>query len=156
MRLRAFVTMLALVLATLPASAQEASKQDMQKVIDAYTGAWAKGDAKAIAMMYTENALRVDGEGNVFAGRSEIQKHFEQNFAGPWKGTTIKITAGRQQSVRPDVTVAEGTFEVSGNPSGKPMVRTGRYLNTIVREGGRLLLASNVGFMPQPAAGGQQ
>lgn len=154
MRLRFFVTMLALVFAALPASAQEPSKQDVQKVIDEYTSAWAKGDARGIAMMYTENALRVDGEGHVFAGRAEIQKHFEQNFAGPWKGTTIRITAGRQQSVRPDVTVAEGTFEVSGkDPAGKPMVRKGRYLNTLVREGGRWLLASNVGFEPQTASG---
>jgi len=39
---------------------------------------------------------------------------------------------------------------------GKPMALKGHYLNTMVREGGRLLLASNAGFVPQAAPGAQK
>ena len=158
MKLRTLLPMLALVFATAPGFAQEPAKQDVQKVIDEYTTAWAKGDAKAIAMMFTEDAIRVDAAGNVLVGRGEIQRSLETNFAGPWKGTSIRITAGRQQQVRPEVLVAEGTYEVSGlkDPAGKPMSLKGHYLNTMVREGGRLLLASNAGFLPQAAPGAQR
>jgi len=154
--MRTFASIVAfLLVSTISGSAQDPATQDMQKVIDQYTAAWAKGDAKGVAAVYTEKAIRVDVEGNVLVGRAEIQRSFEQNFAGFLKGTTIRITAGRQASVRPEVMVVEGTYEVTGakDPSGKPLTVKGRYLNTMVREGGGLRVASNASFVPQPSPG---
>jgi len=158
MKIRTLAPIVAFVLvSTVTGSAQGPATQDLQKVIDQYTAAWAKGDAKGVAAVYTDNAIRVDVEGNVLVGRAEIQRSFEQNFAGFLKGTTIRITAGKQVSIRPEVLVVEGTYEVSGakDPSGKPLTIKGRYLNTMVREGGRLLVGSNASFVPQPSPGAQ-
>lgn len=126
----------------------------MEKLAADWAAAFAKGDAKALAAFYTENAVRVTPEAGKTIGRSAIEKEFVANFAGPWKGTRITINVGSTQHVNADVAVNEGTYEVTGirTPDGKyaPSVK-GSYLNTIVKRGGAWILASNAAVPPQPA-----
>jgi uncharacterized protein (TIGR02246 family) len=134
------------------ASAQS-SDPAMDKLAADWTAAFAKGDAKTLAGLYTENAIRVTAEGGKVIGRDAIAKEFATNFAGPWKGATIKINVGAIEHVSADVAVNEGTFEVMGvkGPDGKPLPITGKYVNTIVKKNGAWLLASNAGVTPPPA-----
>jgi uncharacterized protein (TIGR02246 family) len=135
-----------------PASAQT-SDPAMDKLAADWTAAFAKGDAKTLASLYTENAIRVTAEGEKTIGRDAIAKDFATNFAGPWKGATIKINVGSIQQVTSDVAVNEGTFDVMGvkGPDGKPVPIHGKYVNTIVKKNGAWLLASNTGVTPTPA-----
>ena len=125
----------------------------VEKVRTAYEQAWQKGDAKAIAALYTDTAILIDAAGVVVHGRAAIEKAQAANFAGPYKGTTLTITPGLSQSVSPTLSVNEGTFTVTGikGPDGKPVPVAGHYVNTFLKQGSGWLIASNAAFTPEPA-----
>lgn len=131
------------IIACVTTVGQQKSEPGIDQLLSAYQAAWAKGDSKVLASLYTQNAIRMSPEGPV-VGRQAIQTMFERNFAGVWKGTKVAITGGRIESVSADVRVHEGTFEVSG-PSGAP--QKGRFLNTLVRQGTQWRIA---GLAPIP------
>jgi uncharacterized protein (TIGR02246 family) len=124
----------------------------MDKLAADWTAAFDRGDAKAVAGFYTENAVRITPEGGRVVGRAAIEKEFATNFAGPFKGTKIKINVGATTTVGADVAVNEGTWEVTGAmmPDGKPSPPLkGSYLNTTVKKNGAWVLASNADIPPQ-------
>jgi uncharacterized protein (TIGR02246 family) len=124
----------------------------MDKLLRDYEKAWATGNAAAVAAHYTEDALAVNTSG-VQHGRAEVQQRMAANFAGPWKGSTIAIHIGKSQSLGPDMTLNEGTYEVTATgPDGKPVLLKGHYLNTLVKKGGAWMIAGNMAFPPPPAA----
>jgi len=148
-RLAVAVAFAVLVVGLAPASAQS-SDPAMDKLAADWAAAFAKGDAKTLASLYTENAIRVTPEGGKVVGRDAIAKEFATNFAGAWKGAKIKINVGKVEHVSPDIAVSEGTYEVMGvtGPDGKPMPLMGKYLNTVVKKNGAWVLASNAAVTP--------
>jgi uncharacterized protein (TIGR02246 family) len=145
------VALLATGASTAPAQAADPA---LDKLAADWTAAFQKADAKALAAMYTENAVRVTAEAGKVVGRAAIEKEFVTNFAGPWKGAKIEIKVGSMQAVSPDIAVNEGTYTVSNlhGPDGKPLPPvSGNYINTIVKKNGAWVLASNAA-LPQPAA----
>jgi uncharacterized protein (TIGR02246 family) len=151
MKLRVLTSLLLLGVWAGTASAQPTAA-DIQKIVDEYTAAWAKGDAKGVAGLFTESAVRVEPTGVVLLGRAQIQAQFEKNFAGPWKGSKLVVTPGRTTAVTADVAVNEGKYEVTGltDAAGKPTSASGHYVNTTQRQGGRWMIASNTTFQPVP------
>jgi uncharacterized protein (TIGR02246 family) len=127
----------------------------LDKLAADWSAAFAHADAKTLATLYTENAVRVTPEGGKVVGRSAIEKEFTTNFAGAFKGAAIKINVGAIETVGPDIAVNEGTYEVSGvtGPDGKaaPPIK-GSYLNTIVKKGGAWKIASNAAILPPAPA----
>lgn len=149
----------AVLAALLAASVAPAQAQSTDPALDKlakdWAAAFAKGDAKTLAGLYTENAVRVTTDGGMVAGREAIEKEFAANFAGPWKGASIKINLGATKTLNPDTAVVEGTYEVTGakTPEGEPAPpMKGRYLNTIVKKEGSWLLAGNASMSPPPPA----
>lgn len=144
-------TIVAVALAVLLAAAGAVARQgdpDVNRLLEQYQTAWNKGDAKAIAALYSQNALRMRTDAEPLVGRAAIEQMFVQSFAGDWKGTKLTLKAGRTQKVTADVSLHEGTFEVAGG-TGAP--QRGRYLNTLVREGGEWKLASVAAVPETPA-----
>ena len=90
---------------------------------------------------------RLGPDGQLLAGHAAIEKNYVEGFAGPLKGTKLTLQQGQTQAVTPDVKVMEGRFSVDGGLA--PL--KGRYVNTIVRQGGRWLLASVVTIVDLPA-----
>ena len=131
------------VIASVTTMGQQKADAGIEQLLTEYQASWAKGDAKGLASLYAQNAIRMGPDGPV-VGRQAIQAMFEANFAGAWKGTKVTITAGKIESVSADVRVQEGTFLVSG-PTGPP--QKGRYLNTLVRQAGQWKIA---GLAPIP------
>ena len=133
------------------AASPQAADPAVEKLARSYEAAWAKGDAVDVAAHYTENALSVNADG-VQQGRAAIQAMMVKNFAGPWKGTTLVVHLGKAQTLGPDATLHEGTYEVKGarGPDGKPLVIKGSYLNTLVKKGGAYLIAGHMAFAPPP------
>ena len=142
------------VLATGIGSAWAQTKDPaLDKLVADWTTAFARADAKSLASLYTENAVRITPEGGKVLGRSAIEKEFASNFAGPWKGAKIMINVGSTAPVGPDIAVNEGTYEVTGvtTPDGKPAPPIkGSYINTIVKKNGAWALASNAAVLPAP------
>lgn len=134
-----------------PAGAQ-AKDPALDKLVADWTAAFAKGDAKALAGFYTDDAVRSSQEGTK-VGRAAIEKEFAANFAGQWKGATIAVKAGSSHPVGTDIAVNEGTWEVSGTgPDGKPMKTSGYYINTLVKRAGAWVIASNAAITRAPPA----
>jgi len=136
-------------------SASAQTKEAMEKLAADWAAAFHKGDAKALAGLYTEGAVRVTPQGGTVVGRAAIEKEFAANLAGPWKGSAIKITVGAVESVGPEAGVTAGTYEVTGAkmPDGTPApTLKGSYLNTVVRRGASWLLASNAAVEPPSPA----
>jgi uncharacterized protein (TIGR02246 family) len=131
----------------------QAKDPALEKLAADWAAAFAKGDAKALAGFYTENAVRMTAEGGTVIGRAAIEKEFAANVAGPWKGARIAIKVGSTHTVGTDIAVNEGTWEVSGatGPDGKPTMLRGNYLNTIIKKGNAWVIASNAAAPPVPA-----
>ena len=129
-------------------SAQTTANADLQQLAERYQAAFNKGDGKAIGAMYTEDALLAAPTGQFLTGRAAIQKDYETNLTGPFKGAKLTLRPGVIRMVTDDVALIEGTFEVT--TAGVTV--TGRYLNTVVRRGGQWRLAGVVTIPAAPGA----
>jgi uncharacterized protein (TIGR02246 family) len=144
MRKISWVAALVLVTLTAVVGAQKPDA-DAAKLAVQYIAAFNKGDAKALTALYTADATRLGPDGQLLTGRAAVEKSYADSFAGPLKGSTLALQQGRTQAITPDVKIMEGRFTVA---AAAPL--TGRYVNTIVRQGGSWLLASVV-TVPDPA-----
>jgi uncharacterized protein (TIGR02246 family) len=117
---------------------------EFKKIAAAFSDAWAKGDAKSIAALHTKGAVRMAGNGQPpIVGTAAIEKTFTDAFAGALKGTTLTITPNQYMRVSADTYVGEGTYQLSGGTPQPGAPTSGQYMNTMVREGGRWLIAAS-------------
>jgi uncharacterized protein (TIGR02246 family) len=142
-----FAAVILVVSATV--SAQN-TNPDIQKLGDQYQAAFNKGDAKALSQLFAENGMMINAAGQLLKGRAAIEKDGSTAFDGILKGAKLTIHPGSSQSVAGDVALAEGTFEIVG---GKAPLK-GRYMNTLVRQGGQWRLASVVVVPENPGVSG--
>lgn len=144
------VAAIALFGATQPQA--QTKNAEVQKLADAFVAAWAMGDAKGLAALHAEGAIRSTPEGLIHVGRPAIEKAFTEAFAGPFKGTKLVVTAGEERAVNANVVVASGTYEITGGTVPAGAVTKGIYVNTLVRQAGRWLLVSSapVGVTAKP------
>jgi uncharacterized protein (TIGR02246 family) len=142
----------AIALAAVPSlHAQTVSAADqaaLNKLAADYSAAWAKGDARAIAAMFTSDALGINAFGEMHAGRAAIEKDLAAQFARPMKGTTLKVMAAPgDRAVKPDVAVGHGTFEIR---KGTELLQAGHYSVVDVKTASGWQITSLTGFVPQP------
>ncbi len=105
----------------------------------AFTAAFDKGDAKAVAAFWTEDGDYVDETGKQVKGRAEIEKDFAEFFAEN-KGVKVQIHTDTLRFVTPDVAVEDGLTLVS-DPDGGPPSRA-RYTVVHVKKDGQWMLSS--------------
>ena len=127
---------------------QQSVSPDYQKVMDAFTAAYNKGDAAGIGAIYAEDALRVGPDGTVMSGRAAVQQNYGAALAGPMKGASIKLTAIESRQLTSDIHVVVGTFDITGGP--QPV--SGKYINTLVRKDGKWHIAANMAMRPAALA----
>jgi uncharacterized protein (TIGR02246 family) len=127
----------------LPAADQAA----LNKLRADYAAAWAKGDAKAVAALFTADALDINAAAEVYSGRAAIEKDLVESLAGPVKGTTLKITSAPERALKPDVAIGHGTFELH---KGTEVVQAGHYAIVYVKTATGWQITSLTGFVPQP------
>ena len=129
--------------------AQAPTDAELRRLIDAYTQAWAKADARALAGLYTTEAIVIAADGKVSVGRAAIEQAMKEALTGPYRGTKLGMTPGQTGRAGQDVYAAEGTYLITGGmtPAGYPT--RGRYLNTLVRTSGRWLIASHADVAAQ-------
>ena len=120
---------------------------DMKKITDDYLAAFNSGDAKALAALHTTDAVRLTQTGELLKGRTAIEQDFAKALAGPFKGAKLAVIIGSVQAITPDVRHAEGTYEVTG-----PVAMKGRYVTTLVRQGGQWRYAGMATINTPPTA----
>jgi uncharacterized protein (TIGR02246 family) len=91
---------------------QSADEAAIRKNDEAYVEAYNKRDAKALAALWSPEAVYIDPEtGNQFVGREEIEKEFAETFAG-LKDAKLEVDVDSIRFLSPNVAVENGTARV--------------------------------------------
>jgi len=147
------IGVLAALLSTpLTARMQDPTEAELRRLAESYAQAWAKGDARALAALYSSDAIRVGPEGGIATGRAKIEQALGLILNGPYRASKINITYGVTTRAAQDAYVSEGTFTIAGGmpPAGVPT--HGRFLQTLVRVSGRWMIAGDGAISaPRPA-----
>lgn len=109
-------------------------------VADQYVKATLAGDAKAIAALYTDDAVEMPPNAPVVKGRAAIQQLYEMNFKGA-KLNSFSITHLESRATG-DTGYDIGTYTQSVTPTGGTAMKdTGKYTVILKRIGGSWKLA---------------
>lgn len=109
----------------------------IQQVADAYVKATLAGDAKAIAALYTEDAVEMPPNQPSIKGRAAIQKYYEGQFAGGMKMTSFSVTHVETRAAG-DAGYDVGTYQQNmSQPSpAPPMADSGKYVVILKQQAG--------------------
>lgn len=112
----------------------------LRGVADAYVKATLAADAKAIADLYTDDAVEMPPNMPVVKGRAAIQKYYEKQFAAG-KLARFSITHLDSRAMG-DAGYDVGTYQQSMTPAGAAaMEDSGKYTVILRRTGGRWKVA---------------
>ena len=125
------------VLVATPASIPPEQKE-IEKVNDEYIAAFQKGDHKALAAFYTEDATQTDGAGNVVvSGRAAIEKQLK-DFFDENKGAEVELSIDSVRPLAPEVVLEKGEAVVTRTAAKSSKTN---YLAIHVKRGGKWLIA---------------
>jgi uncharacterized protein (TIGR02246 family) len=126
-------------LSTQTNSSQAADEKAIRSTAGAFTSAFNKGDAKAVAALWTADCEYVDETGRIFRGRDTIEKEYAAFFAAH-QGAQIAISISSVGVVGGHSAIENGTAIVK-NADGAVMSR-GSYTALHLKEGDKWLMAS--------------
>jgi uncharacterized protein (TIGR02246 family) len=102
---------------------QKPDKSEIISRVKELENAHNRADARAYAAVYAENGVHTYANGVTHRGRKAIEEGITEMFAGPMKGTQMKINPENIQFITDDVAVEEASFVLSGlrMPDGTAM-----------------------------------
>jgi len=104
-----------------------------------FIAAFNRGDAKAVASFWAEDATYTDQVGDEHKGRVAIQKLYEKVFAAN-KGAKLTIRIASSKRLSPDVALNNGLTEVTPADGGPGTVA--RFTAVLVKKDGEWFLQS--------------
>jgi uncharacterized protein (TIGR02246 family) len=116
-----------------------------------FIAAFNKGDAKAVAAFWTEDATYVDQVGHEYKGRAAIEKLYKKVFASR-KGAKLAIHVTASKKVSPEVILNDGFTEVTPADGGPPT--TARFSTVLVKKDGEWYLQSVRDSVAPPPSNG--
>lgn len=146
--------------AATPSSAQEAAPaRDSAGVVairqsaDEFVAAFNRGDAAAVAALWTEDGDYTDESGQVFAGREAIEKAYAEFFK-EYPGVKMKLTIDSVRQPNAAVAIEQGSATLEPEPAGASGGT--RYTAIHVQVDGKWLMASvrDARIEPGPAHAG--
>jgi uncharacterized protein (TIGR02246 family) len=151
------VTVLLVIGSSASPAAQNTAKGSQNAAIhavaDAYVQASLKGDAKAIAALYTDDAVEMPPNAPMIKGRAAIEQYYQKQFGSGTKVATFSLTHLESQALG-DNAYDVGTYSQNITPPGaKPGTDTGKYTVILKRSGGAWKVAYaiyNSDLPPQP------
>ena len=130
--LQSFLAVSILALSSSIAQESEPGASEIaQKSNQAYASAFEKGDAEALANLFTKDARYVTETGETIAGREKIQLRAESFFKAS-KDRKMTITVESARFLTPDVLIENGT---ANTINGGGESATSRYSATHVKAG---------------------
>lgn len=136
------------VVSAVPTQIIPPEQKEIEKMNDEYSAAFQRGDHKALASFYTEDADQTDGDGNVvFAGRAGIEKQLKEYYAVN-KGAACKLNTDSVRPLTPDVVLEKGgalVMRADGNTTKS------NYLDIHVKRDGKWLISHLTKSGSQPA-----
>ena len=139
------IWMLTLVMAS--ALINPVQSQDLKKEVDElakkFEAGYNKKDDKALKMLHTDNAVRIDADGTVTTGNENIRLLYVES----WSSANLKLTI-KQDKVEKQAdgtVIATGTYLATGTANaGEPIAAAGAYVNTMVKENGNWKISKSV------------
>jgi uncharacterized protein (TIGR02246 family) len=134
-------SLLCLLLALACPAWAQTSNPDLAAVAatgEGYVAAFNKGDAKAVAAFWTEDADYTDLDGQTHRGREAISALFAAYFAAN-PGAKLAVDSASLRFLTPDTAIEDGASFVSG---GRLPPSSALYTSTLVKKDGKWLLAS--------------
>ena len=119
-------------------AAPSADEQAIRKSGVDFSNAYAKGDAKAVAALWTEQGEMQDESGEVIRGRAAIEKAFADVFKDH-PGSKIEVLVDSIHFPAKDLAIEEGILRQTS--SGKELPSSTRYTAVHVRDGGQWKMA---------------
>ncbi|HEV3146404.1 MAG TPA: SgcJ/EcaC family oxidoreductase [Gemmataceae bacterium] len=117
---------------------QEADVAAIRQSAAEFADAFNKGDAKAVAAQFTENAESREASGQTFIGRAAIEKAYAEFFKTN-AGTKIEVLVKSIRFPAKDMAVEEGLARLTSGPKDLP--RSSHYVVVHSREGGKWKMA---------------
>jgi uncharacterized protein (TIGR02246 family) len=148
--------LLLLSLVSVPAAGQSNDEKDIRAIASQLQQAWNAADAKMLADLFLTDGDYVSSTGRTARGRAEVEKAFQQQWSGIYKGTKITLTTTTVHFVRKDVAIADGAFDVTGmKDAAHKSMGTRSGLSTIVaaKKGDRWYVAALRGMVPSVPEG---
>lgn len=126
-------------LVALPLAGSSALKVKVDALNEAFAAAMMKGDATAVADLYTEDAQLLFFKGTTLKGRSAIQAF----LTGMFKGMQVKAMKIVSEETHPmgDLLLDQGHYEMTSEADGKVETTKARYLQVLKKgKDGKFLL----------------
>jgi uncharacterized protein (TIGR02246 family) len=98
-------------------------ENEIEALVHSMVVAWDSGDAAAFSKHFGLNGTFTNVNGTHFDGRAAFEERHRAIFAGPFKGSTLKMVTRRTQLIRPDVAIVDVDCEVSGGAVGQLQTR---------------------------------
>jgi uncharacterized protein (TIGR02246 family) len=126
--------------ATLANAQEKSEEQAVRKAVADFAEAINRGDAKAFAALFTDDADFVVITGEYLKGRNEIVTYHSRLFAGGFQGSHLDVTSVAIRFLRPDVAVAQVATKRTEN-GGKEM-RTSFPMFVLTKQSQSWLIAA--------------
>jgi uncharacterized protein (TIGR02246 family) len=121
-----------------PPANQAEHEKAIRAVDDAFVRDYNRGDSKALAALFTDDAEAIEADGARFQGRDAIERRFAETFAAS-PGVKIAIEVGSIRLLSPDVAREEGQTVITPAKEAR-LVRP--YTVLFVKRDGRWLYSS--------------
>ncbi len=118
---------------------QRKDEAAIRATADAFLKAFNRGDAKAVAALWTENGTLADDRGQWFKGRRAIENEYAAFFKQQ-PGAKMEVAIQSLDFPAPGVAVEDGLARVAGKDGAQPAAS--RYTAVHVLQNGKWLMAS--------------
>ena len=118
-----------------------------------FTAAWNAHDPKKMANFYAIDGDTMEPDGMSAKGHDEVEKHFADEHAAPFKNTELKLSVDSVWFITADVALVDGTYVVLGavDPNGQALPpRKGLLTSVLIRENGTWHVAASRSMIPIP------
>lgn len=149
------VLVVAVLVATWARAQSPGSAADIAKVADSYVKASLAGDVKAVAALYTDDAVELPPYQPMVKGKAAIEQYYTKQMSGPAKLTAFTLTHIESRASG-DIGYDVGTYAQTVSDGQHPMNETGKYTVILKRVGSTWKVAYaiyNSDTRPEPMGG---
>ena len=125
--------------------AEAGDEKALQEQNETFVAAFNRGDIKAVAEAYAPDADFFSAWGQRVKGRDALEQYFAKGFAEN-KGLKLKHSDSSIRFLKPDVAIADGTWEITGRPEGNPA--RGHYTAILMKRDGQWLIVYDRPMVP--------
>ena len=125
--------------------ADPGDEKALEERSETFVAAFNKEDIKVMAACYAPDCDFLSADGQRVKGRDTLEKYFAKGFAES-KGLTLKHSDSSVRFLKPDVAIADGTWEITGRPDGIPA--RGHYTAILMKRDGQWLIVYDRPVVP--------